>query len=118
MGYRTTYKISFPNVEKKNVYSVVGGLENFIEENRDSFDWGGDEVLSVLDDLKEGYYTKWDGYNEDMKLISNAFPEMLFLLEGEGENPVDIWRMWFKGGKSFRTDAKIVFEDFSEEKLK
>jgi len=52
-----------------------------------------------------------------MRAFSLLHPEVLFLIDGEGEESGDIWKQWFKNGKSFYTKAKMVFEDFSESKL-
>lgn len=61
---------------------------------------------------------KWYDCDEDMKKFSKLHPDTLFLIDGEGEESGDIWRAYYKNGKSFRASAKLVFEEFSEEKLK
>jgi hypothetical protein len=39
-------------------------------------------------------------------------------VEGEGEESGDIWKAYYKNGKSFRANAQVTFEEFNESKLK
>lgn len=60
---------------------------------------------------------KWYSNEKDMKQVSLEFPDEVLILEGVGEEALDIWKAYYKNGKGFRTRAKIGFEDFDESKL-
>ena len=60
---------------------------------------------------------KWYGCEDDMKSYSKSHPNEVFCIKGEGEEAGDIWKAYFQNGKVFKTKAKLVFDDFSTEKL-
>ena len=100
MGYITKYLLSVYNEEKK--------LPDDIDDL--NFDDVGDILAATVE--------KWYTYDIDMKRYSKKHPEITFLLEGQGENSEDLWRCYFKNGKMFHTDAKIIYEEYDESKLK
>jgi hypothetical protein len=61
---------------------------------------------------------KWYDINEDMKKYSNQFPDVLFTINGEGEESGDIWCTYFKNGKRQEEIAEIQTAPFDESKLK
>jgi len=54
---------------------------------------------------------KWYGYNKDCIELSLEYPNLLFTLEGEGEESGDIWKAWYRNGKFVEAKAKIVFDE-------
>lgn len=60
---------------------------------------------------------KWYDHEEDMKKISEKYPDMVFHLHGEGEESGDLWDKHFKNGKMQKCRAKIVIEPYNESKL-
>lgn len=70
-------------------------------------------------DIEYGYYAnaKWYDWEEDMCLLSNRFPELLFCLHGEGESSDDLWDAYFFEGKCQYCPAVITYEDFDPSKL-
>lgn len=61
---------------------------------------------------------KWYTYAEDMIAISEKFPELVFQLNGEGEEPGDIWVKYYKNGKTQESKIYAKLADFDESKLK
>lgn len=61
---------------------------------------------------------KWYGYEKDMKKLSEAFPEIHFLLSGIGEASDDQWKHHFLGGKSTKYYAEICFPPFDAADLR
>lgn len=61
--------------------------------------------------------SKWYDMEIDMKKYSLKHPEVLFSIEGEGEESRDLWKSFFKNGKSFTAKTEIVFEEYNENKL-
>ncbi len=66
---------------------------------------------------KDAEPCKWYGHEKDMKAFSRHFPDLVFKLEGRGEEPGDLWVKYFKNGKMQRCHAKITFAPFDENKL-
>lgn len=66
----------------------------------------------------EGDSCKWYRHEIDMKAFSTLFPNLIFRLTGEGEDPGDIWKKYFKDGKVQVCHAKITYDPFDEGKLK
>lgn len=52
---------------------------------------------------------KWYDHDEDMIEISKQFPDVLFILKGEGEDHDDMWRNYYHNGEYEETYAEIVF---------
>lgn len=98
MGYYTTFNLE-----------VIGHTEiDHEEEINNEFHDG----YSVFDDS-----AKWYDYQDDMKKYSLKYPDLVFKLEGQGEQNDDMWIAYFKNGKMQECPAVITFDDFDESKL-
>ena len=97
MGYNTSYTL-----EEVIPEDNIDHKENIWNQ----FDEGFDES------------TRWYDFEDDMKLYSLQYPTSLFKFSGIGDEYYDIWEMYVKNGKSFKTMAEFVFEEFDESKLK
>lgn len=104
MGYYTRYELS-----------ILGGhydtLKEIIENDEDTF-YGIDENGEPVDCVK------WYDHEKDMINVSKEYPELVFKLTGEGEEAGDLWHKYFKNGKKQVCEAKIVFDEFDESKLR
>lgn len=86
---------------------------------------GNDHVTDYEQEITDStYYSslftdeiKWYDCEKDMKEYSKNHPNVVFCIDGVGEENGDIWKAYFKNGKMFKTKAKLVFEDYSEDKL-
>jgi len=99
MGYYTTHK-----------FSIVSGNDN-------TTDYEQELTETTKYDHLFNDAIKWYDCEDDMKAYSKKHPNTVFCIEGEGEESGDIWKAYFKGGKMFKTKAKLVFEDFTADKL-
>lgn len=41
----------------------------------------------------------WYDHEKDMVKYSVQHPTVLFILDGDGEEPGDVWRKWFRNGQ-------------------
>ena len=62
-------------------------------------------------DFFGGDTAKWYGWKEDLVDVSKRYPNLLFFLEGEGEEPGDMWKAWARNGRVVETKARIVFDE-------
>ena len=103
MGYYTTFSLSTnpPEVIKDVLNCGVQQLDSIFDIDGKSFD-----------------SSKWYGHEEDMRIVSDNFPDVLFTLKGEGEEAGDVWIKYFKNGMMQSCYAKLVFEEYDESKLR
>lgn len=100
MGYYTDFKLSADAAVDEQE------LNEFLNEIT-GYDW---EDL----ELSGG---KWYNWPKDMVVLSERYPDILFTLDGEGENPYDLWRAFYRAGKGYSEKTKIVYADFDPVKL-
>lgn len=98
MGYYTRYD-----------FSVVGGGD-------DKTDYKEELVKRLPYDYFDCQIT-WVNWSRDLMNFSKEYPDVLFLLSGEGEENADLWRAYFRNGKMQLCEAKITYDNFDENKL-
>jgi hypothetical protein len=101
MGYNTSYSLEVLNTD------------DLTDDQRDAM-WAetvdGDYTSLYdlaynpgnLDDMK------WYSHEGDMRRISSKYPNVLFVLGGEGEESGDIWKAWFRNGVGIKVEAEIL----------
>lgn len=105
MGYYTKFKIS----TKPPLSGVCVGYfdDDYTDENGCFRD---DEPVT------------WYDHEVHFKKISLEYPDTIFIVDGEGESQLDIWRKYFKNGKVQRWvlnigSLKDLIDPFDESKL-
>ncbi len=115
MGYYTDYIVS-ANVsklapdERINLYTALGALDIFgydLEEYTERDDYFEFSISEIT----------WYEHETDMREISKRYPEIIFKVEGHGEDYEDIWIEYYKAGKMQYCPAIITYDDFNEDKL-
>lgn len=75
-----------------------------------------DNPCPTIDEVIGPYDRKWYSWKEDMKSISQQFPGVTILIEGDGEEEWDMWTAFFRNGKcAYYNDVGISYpleEDF------
>ena len=61
--------------------------------------------------------TKWYSWEQDMLEYSKEYPDVLFTLEGQGEEAEDRWAAYFKNGKWQFEKAEMQIAAFDLDKL-
>jgi hypothetical protein len=112
MGYLTRFELttsdrdgakSRETCETCGHKSSVSHVENIIKIN-DGYSPFGDD-------------TKWYNHHDQMIEYSKRFPDVVFTLSGEGEESDDIWKKYYKDGKSQTEYAEIQVAGFNVDKL-
>ena len=107
MGYYTNYYLDIHEGNK----TIEEVLNNIDESEFEGIYYSIDEYGDTVDAVK------WYNHEDDMKKFSKLYPELVFVLKGEGEESGDVWRKYFKNGKMHSCYVKLVFDDYDENKL-
>ena len=111
MGYMTIYTL------------VVGDEGQEISDGRrqEILAWleHDESFRSELEDFHESGmngYTKWYEHDQDMLRLSDV-PGGLFVLWGEGEEPEDLWKCYYLGGRVQEAPARVEYPSFDPDEL-
>ena len=114
MGYYTHYNLQVMHFdhETKRVSLVESDDTNIevISHLRKTFDNAAYAIDKNGDSSEK---TKWYDHGKHLKEFSALYPDLLFVLDGNGEDADDLWVKYFLNGKMQVAMAKIVFEDFN-----
>ena len=106
MGYITDYEL---HTSKPIYISELNDITNYVwDSNIDEKPKTNNFIL---------YGVKWYKHDEDMKLLSKKHPDILFELYGNGEEDGDMWKAYYKNGKSYVVRAIISYPEFDEKLL-
>lgn len=113
MGYLTEYTLKC-HTDNYDTFDEIAGMLNDLcvlgyalyEDKHDT-----DTTFYSFDAVT------WYDHDDDMRKVSAAYPDVLFELNGNGENSGDIWKTYYKGGKMQHTEATITFDPFDPNKL-
>ena len=112
MGYATFYTLVIGNegqeISDRRREEILVWLEhdeNFHNELEDFHESGMND------------YTKWYEHDQDMLCLSQTFPEVLFVLWGEGEDPGDLWKCYYLGGRVQEAPARVEYPSFDPNEL-
>ena len=98
MGYYTLFKLS-----------VECGDSSLLES--DSFKADFNRITSYDLDALDNDLLKWYDYDNNMLEISKLYPNTVFLLTGDGEEALDLWKAYYCNGESERVEVEIKFPE-------
>ena len=115
MGYRTYHsltvydnKLSYLKKETEEHEMLISKFVNQkegLDEEESNF--------SIFEDEE-----KWYDCEENMKEYSLLYPDLIFMIHGDGEESEDFWDEYFKNGKKQFCPGKVLYDDYDESKLK
>lgn len=111
MGYRSNYFLTTHDRGSATKFKVDQWI---CDSEKKGFSIGAYGVR--LDE--EIWEITWYNNEKDVKELSKAFPDTVFLLERVGEEPGDLCQIYFKNGKMQVAQARIIYDDYDESKLK
>lgn len=109
MGYYTRFSLTvyqgktevdsalYPSFKEKNLYGRYMSIQELISGSTDSM--------------------KWYEHKQDMLEISVLYPDLVFVLDGDGEEAGDCWREFYKNGKTYRWELEVKRPPFDSKKL-
>lgn len=113
MGYYTYYSLEMhPSQEKDRENEIRRAILSKIYEC-DSEGVAEDEIeFFLMDSLK------WYNHEDDMKEISLAYPDIIFILHGEGEETGDVWKAYYSNGESEKVMVEFTFPEPTNAKFR
>lgn len=120
MGYYTTYSL-----EIENEYKFESDLELKVFESlaRITDLWNEADVEAAAEchyplNVISYESLKWYNHKQDMIELSKMFPLCRFILEGQGEEPDDMWREYYLNGYCQVAYARIEYDEPDWDMLK
>jgi hypothetical protein len=109
MGYFTNFNLKIHEGERR-IQEILTELseEGEFDYLEYAFDYDGDTNDRC----------KWYEHEADMREISKRYPDVTFVLSGEGEETGDLWKKYFRDGKMHACAVFITYEAFDESKLR
>lgn len=112
MGYYTDFEIEvIPDEGVEVDFDYLHFKLNKISEY--VFSVSGNNGLRLGD-------SKWYNSKSDMSRLSEQFKNVLFIVNGEGEENGDIWKYYFKNGMFQDANVRVTYthDEFDSSKLK
>lgn len=91
-----------------------------VGQSNTNIDYHEKEITKISDYTENVFHAEYKWYNceKDMLEYSKLHPNLVFKVTGVGEEFPDIWAAYFKNGRMFKEEAKIIYPDFDESKLR
>lgn len=104
MGYYTEYNVTITG---------AGNANRAIKIAEDELKLGRHDYQVFEGGLITFYcHGKWYGWREELTAVSAKFPNLLFEIEGDGEDSDDFWKARIKNGECEIVKGKIVYPGF------
>lgn len=114
MGYYTTYHLSAVDVKQHGSRRRFG--EKFFN-SLDLGDYNDCEWVKQSDGryaLQDTEPCKWYEHDDDMLKASLEHNDVVFILDGEGEESGDVWRAFYLNGKKWTWSVEVDPPEFSD----
>lgn len=109
MGYYTYFELTM-ECSKEQEEQVKKYTDSFTEEDEHNGAW----CLAEL--IQKGFVeAKWYEFDKEFPEFAKKFPDVLFIVYGDGEDRDDIWEARFKGNE-METHC-VAMPPFTNEKL-
>ena len=125
-GYKTFFRLSWdgdnPTLEQVadamvQVESVMVAEDGECYCFLESFD-PEMQTISVATLVKEGLWGTWEHHVGYMARLSRYWPDVVFILEGEGEDSCsDVWRDYYRAGQQQTVFEEVIWAPFDPDKL-
>ena len=107
MGYYTKFELYAVDVEAGSPITMME--EDIIAKRLWQLIGGSDRyALKCIENCLDEEM-KWYDHEADMITLSKEFPNILFVLDGVGEEFPDAWRKWFYNGTYEESYAEVMY---------
>ena len=104
MGYYTNFELTmYPQPAEDLEIAITRDIIALIDGVDPENVWQIDVEWFLCDALK------WYDHESHMIEISKKYPDIVFVLHGEGEEHDDMWNEYYYAGEFERVDAQIIF---------
>jgi hypothetical protein len=126
MGYYTDYTLSIHCDINSDLLgdSRTKEIKDYLLSLTNSDSYLSAFIQPIIDDPSSNRWNagdsmKWYENEEEMGALSLKFADVVFLLEGKGEEENDLWRAYFLNGRVHicRAEITIKYDDFNPAKL-
>lgn len=100
MGYYTSYSLTMYGEKEK----IEAAQQTLLEETKDSQGYDGD-IKELIE--TGGVWAKCYDLEDQLTSVAEKHPDVLIILEGDGENSDDLWEARWKGTEYEKQEAKI-----------
>lgn len=105
MGYYTRFTLTVLEKDEDGELNEVDSSTH--PEFETTKTYGGDVSIDEL--ISESTDNmKWYDHRDDMLKLSKDLPDLVFILDGVGEENGDLWREFYKDGRTYRWEAPKV----------
>ena len=120
MGYYTNFTLTAVQYQPDKSFSDMLYVDDDISEQiLVELDKKYDVFTGCDPDLSFGVEgtAKWYDWEKDMLSISTIFPDILFKLDGDGDDTEDMWSAYFLNGKTQFCPVEFVQDKFDPKNL-
>lgn len=124
MGYYSTFEITVEKVDPETFTPTWPVAKHKMPDNSEVPPGLVDEMHGICEDLEFDRidtfygYAKWYDWEDDLKKLSERYPDFMFTVNGDGEDSPDYWICWIVNGKSQYEQKELTHEPFDPAKLK
>ena len=123
MGYYTTFEVTIEKIDPKTFKPTWNINEIKRPDNGEIPDELVDKMHELCEDLDfdriDTFYgfAKWYDWQDELKELSKKYPDLMFTVNGSGEDTPDFWICWIVNGKSQLERKELTHEPFDPKKL-
>ena len=110
MIYCESLEIGIINSEREKAVEILKVFLDDVSCGKD-FVLVGRRLISI-------YHMKLYTYENDMLAFSKKYPDVVFVVYGEGECIVAQWKEYYQNGKRQYAPGELIFPTFDPSKLK
>ena len=103
MGYYTTFSLALEEGPREQYQRMLEDIDAIM----------GDNGMSSFESVN----AKWYSYDTDIRELSLRYPDNTFRVNGDGEDPYDLWQEFWRAGNRFREQVQFARYEEIKDKL-
>ena len=94
MGYYTTFSLALEEGPREQYQRMLEDIDAIM----------GDNGMSSCESIN----VKWYSYDTDIKALSLRYPDITSRVNGDGEDPYDLWQEFWRAGNRLREQVQFA----------